>query len=106
MVLFVGLIIPMPFAAKRKLFNFISESPIVAKVQYAMKACGSSRLSLPPETNNLPDYLHFHPHPVSRQRQSSLPCPGRDVCSYERYQRCRVSPRKIITWMWLTQTGE
>jgi len=37
MFLFVGLIIPMPFTAKRKLFNFISESPIVAKVQYAMK---------------------------------------------------------------------
>jgi len=37
MVLFVGLIIPMPFTAKRKLFNFISESPIVAKIQYGMK---------------------------------------------------------------------
>ena len=31
------LIIPMPFAAKRKMFNFISESPIVAKLQYGMK---------------------------------------------------------------------
>jgi len=37
MALFVGLIIPMPFVAKRKMFNFISESPIVAKIQYAMK---------------------------------------------------------------------
>ena len=31
------LIIPMPYSAKRKLFNFISESPIVAKLQYGMK---------------------------------------------------------------------
>ena len=37
MVLFVALIVPMPFAAKRKLFNFISENPIVAKIQYGMK---------------------------------------------------------------------
>jgi len=37
MVMFVGLIVPMPFTAKRKLFNFISESPIVAKLQYGMK---------------------------------------------------------------------
>ena len=38
MVLFMTLIIPMPFTAKRKLFTFISESPIVAKLQYGMKA--------------------------------------------------------------------
>jgi len=37
MVLFVALIIPMPFTVKRKMFNFISESPLVAKLQYAMK---------------------------------------------------------------------
>jgi len=37
MVLFVALIIPMPFKVKRKMFNFISESPIVAKLQYGMK---------------------------------------------------------------------
>jgi len=37
MVLFVGLIIPMPFTVKRKMFNFISESPLVAKLQYGMK---------------------------------------------------------------------
>lgn len=33
----MALIIPMPFAAKRKMFNFISESPIIAKMQYGMK---------------------------------------------------------------------
>jgi len=37
MALFVALIIPLPYAAKRKLFNFISESPLVAKLQYGMK---------------------------------------------------------------------
>ncbi len=37
MVLFMALIIPMPFTAKRKMFNFISESPIIAKMQYGMK---------------------------------------------------------------------
>lgn len=38
MAVFLGLIIPLPFAARRKLFNFISESPIVAKIQYGLKA--------------------------------------------------------------------
>ncbi|TDZ20397.1 Uncharacterized protein Cob_v006744 [Colletotrichum orbiculare MAFF 240422] len=37
MGLFMLLIVPLPFAVKRKLFTFISESPIVAKVQYWMK---------------------------------------------------------------------
>jgi len=36
-VIFIGLIIPLPFTLKRKLFTFISESPIVAKLQYGMK---------------------------------------------------------------------
>ncbi|OGM50107.1 BAP31 domain protein [Aspergillus bombycis] len=37
MVIFIGLIVPLPFTIKRKLFTFISESPIVAKLQYGMK---------------------------------------------------------------------
>ncbi|EXJ66349.1 uncharacterized protein A1O5_10501 [Cladophialophora psammophila CBS 110553] len=37
MVMFLALIVPMPFTVKRKMFNFISESPIVAKIQYGMK---------------------------------------------------------------------
>ncbi|KAK3111748.1 Endoplasmic reticulum transmembrane protein 3 [Teratosphaeriaceae sp. CCFEE 6253] len=37
MVLFMSLIIPMPFTMKRKLFTFISNSPLVAKLQYGMK---------------------------------------------------------------------
>jgi len=43
MVLFVALIIPLPYAAKRKLFNFISESPLVAKLQYGMKVGNETR---------------------------------------------------------------
>ncbi|KAF4976961.1 hypothetical protein FZEAL_6431 [Fusarium zealandicum] len=37
MALFMALILPMPFNVKRKLFTFISESPVVAKIQYWMK---------------------------------------------------------------------
>jgi len=36
-IVFIGLIIPLPFTLKRKLFTFVSESPIVAKLQYGMK---------------------------------------------------------------------
>ncbi|KAH8734911.1 B-cell receptor-associated protein 31-like-domain-containing protein [Ilyonectria robusta] len=37
MQLFMLLIVPLPFNAKRKIFTFISENPIVAKIQYWMK---------------------------------------------------------------------
>jgi len=37
MVVFMSLIIPLPFTIKRKLFAFISESPIIAKLQYGLK---------------------------------------------------------------------
>ncbi|KAL9086616.1 MAG: hypothetical protein Q9165_007059 [Trypethelium subeluteriae] len=37
MVVFMTLIVPMPFAAKRRIFTFISENPLVAKVQYGMR---------------------------------------------------------------------
>ncbi|EKD18512.1 uncharacterized protein L3040_007463 [Drepanopeziza brunnea f. sp. 'multigermtubi'] len=37
MVLFVLLIVPLPFTIRRKMFTFISESPVVAKLQYGMK---------------------------------------------------------------------
>lgn len=39
MALFMLLIVPLPFAAKRKIFTFVSESPVVAKIQYWMKIC-------------------------------------------------------------------
>ena len=37
MAIFMLLIVPLPFSMKRKLFTFISESPIIAKLQYGMK---------------------------------------------------------------------
>ncbi|KAJ5901710.1 hypothetical protein N7495_002238 [Penicillium taxi] len=37
MGVFLALIIPLPFTIKRKLFAFISESPIIAKLQYGLK---------------------------------------------------------------------
>ncbi|PSS08540.1 hypothetical protein M430DRAFT_147282 [Amorphotheca resinae ATCC 22711] len=37
MALFMLLIVPIPFTIRRKMFTFISESPLVAKLQYGMK---------------------------------------------------------------------
>ncbi|KAJ9628747.1 Endoplasmic reticulum transmembrane protein 3 [Taxawa tesnikishii (nom. ined.)] len=37
MIVFISLIVPMPFTWKRKLFTFISENPIIAKLQYWLK---------------------------------------------------------------------
>jgi B-cell receptor-associated protein 31 len=37
MALFMMLVVPLPFTLKRKIFTFISENPIVAKLQYWMK---------------------------------------------------------------------
>lgn len=37
MVVFGALIVPLPYTVKRKLFTFISESPLVAKLQYGIK---------------------------------------------------------------------
>jgi len=38
MAVFGGLIVPMPHSMKRRLFTFVSESTLVAKLQYGMKA--------------------------------------------------------------------
>lgn len=37
MFIFMALIVPLPFTWRRKLFTFISESPLIAKLQYGMK---------------------------------------------------------------------
>ncbi|KAL4751128.1 hypothetical protein BDW72DRAFT_174458 [Aspergillus terricola var. indicus] len=37
MGVFMGLIVPLPFTVKRKLFAFISESPVIAKLQYGLR---------------------------------------------------------------------
>jgi hypothetical protein len=40
MVVFGALIVPLPYTIKRRVFIFISESPLVAKLQYGIKVCG------------------------------------------------------------------
>ncbi|KAI1749669.1 B-cell receptor-associated protein 31-like-domain-containing protein [Xylaria castorea] len=37
MTLFMLLVLPMPFTVKRKMFTFLSENPIIAKIQYGLK---------------------------------------------------------------------
>ncbi|KAL3471975.1 B-cell receptor-associated protein 31-like-domain-containing protein [Aspergillus californicus] len=37
MAVFLGLIVPLPFTVRRKLFAFVSESPIIAKLQYGLR---------------------------------------------------------------------
>ncbi|KAI1414034.1 B-cell receptor-associated 31-like protein [Hypoxylon sp. FL1857] len=37
MSLFMLLVVPMPFTVRRKMFTFLSENPIVAKLQYWLK---------------------------------------------------------------------
>jgi hypothetical protein len=37
MVVFMSLIVPMPFTWRRRLFNFVSENPLIAKLQYGLK---------------------------------------------------------------------
>jgi B-cell receptor-associated protein 31 len=37
MGVFLALVVPLPHTIKRKLFAFISESPIIAKLQYGLK---------------------------------------------------------------------
>lgn len=43
MSIFMLLIVPLPYTWRRKLFAFISDSPLVAKLQYGMKV-GSAPL--------------------------------------------------------------
>ena len=44
MVIFMALIVPLPFTWRRKLFTFVSESPIIAKLQYGMKVWNPARI--------------------------------------------------------------
>lgn len=65
MAVFMGLIIPLPFLVKRKLFTFISESPVIAKLQYGLKVSdlktglnfiGANEIGL--------DNVYIHPNPL------------------------------------------
>ena len=44
MAIFMLLIVPLPYTWKRKLFTFISENPVIAKLQYGMKVKSFVRL--------------------------------------------------------------
>lgn len=65
MAVFLALIIPLPFTIKRKLFAFISESPIIAKLQYGLKVwlIPDIEIDWAYLIGNL-DYIHLHPHSV------------------------------------------
>lgn len=58
----MGLILPLPFTVKRKLFMFISESPIVAKLQYGLKVRDKRFRII--SLLMIIDYFHLHPNPV------------------------------------------
>jgi hypothetical protein len=66
MAVFLTLVIPLPHVIKRKLFAFISESPIIAKMQYGLKVCVENpqaqtrdNLLIKPE-----DYIYLHSYLV------------------------------------------
>ena len=60
MVIFMSLIVPLPFTWRRKLFTFISESPLIAKLQYGMKVRAGLRLQRRLKLTVWPDYVHIH----------------------------------------------
>ena len=64
MLIFLALIVPLPFTWRRKLFTFISESPIVAKLQYGMKVRIPTPRVARDASNIQPDNVHIHPDPV------------------------------------------
>lgn len=72
MLLFMTLIIPMPHTVKRKLFNFISESPLVAKLQYGMKVNIAKSRVFNHILNYYTDNVYLHIDPVPRQRESGI----------------------------------
>lgn len=44
MAIFCLLIVPLPFTMKRKIFAFIADNPVIAKLQYGLKVrCKESR---------------------------------------------------------------
>jgi hypothetical protein len=64
MLIFCALIVPLPFTWRRKLFTFISESPIIAKLQYGMKARIPLSFAELIVSNSSLDHIHLHSHSV------------------------------------------
>lgn len=66
MSVFGLLIVPLPYSMKRKLFTFVSENPLIAKLQYGMKvALHSYPFSLEAAHMTI-DYIHLYIDPVYR----------------------------------------
>ena len=63
MFIFLALIVPLPFTWRRKLFTFISESPIIAKLQYGMKVRVLPG-NIPWLVSHIVDHVHLHPYPL------------------------------------------
>lgn len=61
MVIFMGLVMPMPFTVKRKLFTFVSESALVAKLQYGLKVHLHPMASAV-YADCLSDHFHLYSH--------------------------------------------
>lgn len=59
MGVFLALIVPLPFVIKRKLFTFISESPIIAKLQYGLKVLNCREFPDPTQINTIPRLPSF-----------------------------------------------
>jgi Bap31/Bap29 transmembrane region len=61
MGMFMLLIIPLPYTWKRGLFTFISESPLIARLQYGLKVSPSDDGRSC--ADSLPDYLFVYLDP-------------------------------------------
>jgi len=98
MFVFMALIVPMPFTWKRKLFTFISENPLIAKLQYSMKVSHLlpvfrlvASILFVQSTNCLKDNLYFHTHPFYRQCQSCLSRTIGITCRFQKQCYSRVN---------------
>ena len=67
MAIFCLLIVPLPYSMKRKVFAFIADNPVVAKLQYGLKVNYKKPGSYTAMRNidSAPsDYIHLHTHPL------------------------------------------
>ena len=72
MSIFGLLIVPLPYTLKRKLFTFVSENPLIAKLQYGMKVALHVYPSLLQHAHMTIDYVHLHIDPLHRQCEPCL----------------------------------
>jgi hypothetical protein len=81
MITFCILVVPLPHAVRKRLFRFLSESPIVAKIAYGLKI---SFMSVSPSLQ------HFHEHSRLRpQIRRNIVC-GRSPAHVSCLRRSRA----------------